>query len=80
MMSFGIGAWLAAHLHMTSARQQEISASLKRAHEQNCAANKRNIEASERAIAEPLGDAKAGIENLLCNIHKSRKKRREKSI
>ena len=86
MMSFGIGAWLAAHLQTTSVRQQEISSALKRAHEQNCAATKRNIEASERQIATPFAplqdvpNPEKAINSLLCQIRKNRKARRDQTF
>ena len=74
----GIGAWFAAHLHLTPVRQQEISASLRQAHEQTCAAIKDNMRESERTIATPTGQAQTGIMSLLYQIEKVRKGRREK--
>ena len=85
MMGLGIGAWVAAHLHTTPARQDEISQALKQAGQQNSDANRRNFEASEKAIAEPLviaetPDAKTGIEDLLSQINKKRKQRRDQAF
>lgn len=76
-MSLGIGAWMSAHLHMTSTRQSEISQALKQAHEQNQLATQRNIAASESMIAAPPPSAKASIDSLLGQFRQKRKARRE---
>ena len=85
MTAIGIGAWLAAHLHTTPARQADISQALKQAQEQNSAANAENLAESTKAISQPIPmaepiNARVGINNLLCQISKRRKERREKSI
>ena len=78
MMTPGIGAWLAAHLPIMPARQDDIGHALKQAQEQNSAANSRNLAESTKAIAQPIPMAKpinaeVGIDTLLCQISKKKK-------
>ena len=85
MMTFHLGAWLASCLHLSSPGQDDISQSLKSAQEQNSAANARNLAESKKAISQPIPmaepmNAKGGIEGLLCEIRKNRKRRRDKAF